>query len=50
MTLLSIEGGPHKNKKEVSHMVKDWVEEEGLATEYLYDETRMLTALLLRTT
>jgi hypothetical protein len=28
----------HKNKKEVAHMVKDWLEEEGLATEYLDDE------------
>jgi hypothetical protein len=28
----------HKNKKEVSSMVKDWLEEEGLAVEYLDDE------------
>ena len=28
----------HKNKKEVAHLVKDWLEEEGLAIEYLDDE------------
>jgi hypothetical protein len=28
----------HKSKKEVIHMVKDWLEEEGLTIEYLDDE------------
>ena len=28
----------HKNKKEVAHLVKDWLEEEGLTIEYLDDE------------
>ena len=39
----------HKNKKEVAHMVKDWLEEEGLAIEYLDDETQMSNALLSKT-
>jgi len=38
----------HKNKKEVAHMVKDWLEEEGLTTEYLDDEDTDVNCVVIK--
>jgi hypothetical protein len=40
--------GAHKNKKEVAHMVKDWLEEEGLAIEYLDDEDTDVNCAIIK--
>ena len=38
----------NKNKKEVAHMVKDWLEEEGLAIEYLDDEDTDVNCVVIK--
>jgi hypothetical protein len=38
----------HKNKKEVAHMMKDWLEEEGLATEYVDDEDTDINCAVIK--
>jgi hypothetical protein len=38
----------HKNKKEVAQIVKDWLEEEGLATEYLDDEDTDVNCVVVK--
>jgi hypothetical protein len=38
----------NKNKKDVAHMVKDWLEEEGLAIEYLDDEDTDVKCVIIK--
>jgi hypothetical protein len=38
----------HKNKKEVAHIVKDWLEEEGLPTEYMDDEDTDVNCVIIK--
>ncbi len=38
----------HKNKKEVANAFKDWLEEKGLAIEYLDDEDTGVNCIVVK--